>query len=161
MTIEPQQMTAGTVYNYTAYYDGNGNVTSCSDSIDNNSGSIMGSWSFHYDAFNRLQSGQATAGAWAGQSLCWSYDPWGNRTAQDLQTAACPAASSGQAPAPTASYNVNNQVTWVQNVAPAGYGYDAAGNLVNDVMNQYLYDGGGHLHPTGEDLSAGALGSAR
>jgi hypothetical protein len=123
----------------------NGNVISYSDSIDNNSGSIMGSWSFNYDALNRLQSGQATAGAWAGQNLCWAYDSFGNRTAQSTQTAACPSPSQESSLQPTASYNANNWVTWVQNTAPAGFGYDYAGDVTYDGANYNSYDAEGRV----------------
>ncbi|MGD0893255.1 MAG: hypothetical protein ABR923_17155, partial [Terracidiphilus sp.] len=41
---------------------------------------------------------------------------------------------------PTANYNANNQVTWAQYVAPAGFTYDAAGNVRSDGVNEYSYD---------------------
>ena len=98
----------------------------------------MGSWTLTYDAFNRLQAGQVTAGAWAGQNLCWAYDSFGNRAAQSaMQTAACPAAMSGSSLTPTASYNGNDQVTWVQNVAPSGYTYDSAGDVIYNSKTYY------------------------
>jgi hypothetical protein len=65
---------------------------------DNGSGGhsngIMGTWSFTYDTLNRLTTAQNTAASsatpqYAGQNLCWSYDSFGNRTAQQIQSAAC------------------------------------------------------------------------
>ena len=43
------------------------------------------------------------------------------------------------------SYNAGNQVTWVQAAAPAGFTYDAAGNVLQDNVNNYLYDAEGRL----------------
>jgi RHS repeat-associated protein len=127
-----------TVYQYSAGYDAVGNVTSYNDSA-------MGAWSFGYDTLNRLTSGAPGAGSTLtnGMNLCWSYDAFGNRTAQDLLTSACPTQETSLTP--TASYNANNQVTFVANVAPAGYAYDAAGDVANDNVNQYLYDGNGRI----------------
>ena len=148
LTVEGQQLTSATVYAYSANYDGDGNVQSYSDTIDGNTGSIMGSWSFTYDSFNRLQSGHATAGNWTGQNLCWAYDSYGNRTMQSLQTAACSSPSGS-----TWVYaGGNNRVTGV--IAPGGTGpspspltYDAAGNVTVDLIagNQYAYDGEGRI----------------
>ncbi len=60
--------------------------------------------------------------------LCiWTNDSFGNRTAQVLQTASCPTPTSGTPLTPTVNYNSNNQVTFVANVAPAGYAYDHGG----------------------------------
>jgi len=145
LTIEPQTLTSpsGGVYNYTASYDGNGNVTQYTDTV-------MGSWNFSYDALNRLQSGTAVSGGsgsqdFVGQNLCWAYDSYGNRTAQSTQTAACPSPSQESTLQPTASYNTSNRITWVQNTAPAGFSYDAAGNATYDGMNYYAYDGEGRV----------------
>jgi YD repeat-containing protein len=45
----------------------NGDVLSMTDSV-------MGTWSYTYDDFNRLTSGNATAGVDSGLSLGWTYD---------------------------------------------------------------------------------------
>jgi RHS repeat-associated protein len=77
-----------------------------------------------------------------GQSLCWSYDSFGNGTAQSSQSGACPILPS--LPPATAIYNANNQVTWTSvHGAALGLGYDAAGNVINDNLNSYLYDADG------------------
>lgn len=126
------------VYGYNNTYDHAGNLISSNDPY------VMGSWRFAPDTLNRLVSGSATTLTYAGQSLCWGYDQFGNRTAQDLQTTACP--SLGTSPTPTASFNSNNQVTWTTvNTAVNGFTYDAAGNVLNDNVNQYLYDGDGRI----------------
>jgi len=122
------------VYGYTANYDGVSNVIGYADSV-------MGTWSFSngYDTLNRLIAGAATSGPYAGQNLCWSYDSFGNRTAQSNQTTACPSSPS-TLPA-TASYSGNNHVTWTSvNAAGSNIAYDAAGNITNDGVNTYLYD---------------------
>jgi len=135
ITIEPQQMTAGTVYSYTATYDGLGNVTQYQDTV-------MGTWNFSYDALNRLQSGSAVSGGsgsqdFTGQKLCWAYDSFGNRTAQSMQTAACPSQESSLTP--TANYNANNQITG----GLVTYDPSGVGNITYDsnTGNTYLYDG--------------------
>ena len=58
------------------------------------------------------------------QGATWSYDPWGNRTAQTPTKGSCGMWSS--------SYTGNNQIS--------GYSYDAAGNLLNDGSHSYTYD---------------------
>jgi hypothetical protein len=104
----------------------------------------MGAWSFNYDTLNRLQAGVATSGAFGGQNLCWSYDQFGNRIAESLQTTSCPAQESSVTH--TADYNSHNQVTWTTvNSAVNGFSYDASGNVTNDNVNQYLYDAEGRV----------------
>ena len=118
-----------TVYSYAAGYDGAGNVTSYNDLV-------TGSWTFGYDGLNRLSSGTPGAGApggYAGMHLCFNYDAFGNRTQADLQPAAC---NPGSDPT-NASYNAANQVN--------GLSHDAAGNVLNDGRNQYLYDPEGRI----------------
>jgi RHS repeat-associated protein len=129
-----------TVYSYTVPsggYSANGNLLSYTDSV-------MGPWSYSYDSLNRVVSGSPASGNTAngGLSLCWSYDAFGNRTAQAAQSGACPA---GGPAFPTAAYNTNNQVTFVQNTAPMGYLYDASGDVTSDNTNTYLYDAEGRI----------------
>jgi RHS repeat-associated protein len=103
----------------------------------------MGTWTYSYDNLNRLVTGVPAAGnsSNGGQSLCWSLDPFGNRTAQDSP---CPTLPT--LPTATASYNGNNQVTWTSvNAAGNNFTYDAAGNVVNDNVNTYVYDGEGRI----------------
>jgi RHS repeat-associated protein len=106
----------------------------------------MGTWSYTYDDFNRLTSGNATAGVDNTLSLSWTYDRgpqrqvfvagvedrYGNRWAQN-------ASGSGNISAvqPQLSFGNANQVT--------GWSYDADGNLLNDQRNSYAYDAEGRI----------------
>ena len=133
-----------------AGYDANGNILSYTDSV-------TGAWSnLAYDGVNRLITGTQTAIADAplsvSQSFCWSYDSFGNRTAQLVQSAAC------SSPAPTVTYNTSNQVTWVQTTAPAGFTYDAAGNVFQDNLNNYLSDAEGRICAVQNRVSLSATG---
>jgi RHS repeat-associated protein len=93
---------------------------------------------------NRLVTGTPSSGNYLGSHGCWSYDAFGNRTAESLQNGACPA--STQSLTPTANYNGDNQVTFTTvNSASSGLVYDAAGNVLNDNVNQYLYDAEGRV----------------
>jgi RHS repeat-associated protein len=140
LTIELRPLTASGVYNYTANYDGDGNVSQYTDTV-------MGNWNFAYDAFNRAQSGTPFAGGsvsqdFVGENLCWAYDSYGNRTAQSVQTTACPSASQESTLTPTESYNSSN------NRINSGYvGYDPAGDITTDATsgNSYAYDAEGRV----------------
>jgi hypothetical protein len=90
--------------------------------------SVMGTWTYSYDDFNRLTSGTAAAGADDGLVLVWSYDRYGNRWTQT-------ASGSGNATAvqPSLTFSGNNNRI-------DGFTYDAAGNLLNDGRNSYTYD---------------------
>jgi len=121
----------------TGGFDGAGNIKTVTDSV-------TGSWNYTYDTLNRLLTATPTSGPYAGQHGCWAYDAFGNRTAENWQSAAC-ATPETNVPA-TASYNTNNLVTWTSvNAAVNGFQYDAAGNVLNDNANAYLYDAEGRL----------------
>ena len=79
---------------------------------------------YGYDALNRLASMSDSDTVASCQGATWSYDPWGNRTAQTPTKGSCGMWSS--------SYTGNNQIS--------GYSYDAAGNLLNDGSHSYTYD---------------------
>ena len=137
LTIQPQQLNPTTVYTYAATYDGDGNVQQYQDTV-------MGNWIFTYDAFNRIESATASSSGtgsndFTGQSLCWAYDSYGNRTAQEMQSSACPSQESGVTA--TQAYNGNNQLS------SGLYGYDASGNVTTDATtgNTYLYDAEGRV----------------
>jgi RHS repeat-associated protein len=137
LTVEPQQMTAETVYSYSATYDDVGNVTQYQDTV-------MGEWNFTFDTLNRLESGSAVSGGsgsqdFTGENLCWAYDSFGNRTAEVMQPSACPSSESSVTPAIT--YTSSNQL-------PSSiYQYDAAGDVTADFTtgNSYLYDAEGRV----------------
>ena len=73
-------LTGGTnapLYNWAiSSYAPNGDVLAMTDSV-------MGTWTYTYDDFNRLTSGTATAGVDDGLALGWTYDRYGNRWAQN------------------------------------------------------------------------------
>ncbi len=123
-----------TIYNFSiTSYAPNGNLQNYTDSV-------TGTWRLSYDSLNRLIAGTPAT----GNNLCWSYDSFGNRTAQTSQSSACPTLPS--VPTATASYNTNNQVAWTTvNGASSGFSYDAAGNVLSDNVNAYIYDGEGRI----------------
>jgi RHS repeat-associated protein len=135
-----------TAYSYSLGYDNVGNTNSVTDSI-------VGGWTYGYDTLNRLiTTGQASGGPYANQYGCWTYDPFGNRTAEVFQTSPC-----SSTPA-TATYNSNNQVTWTSvNSATSGFTYDAAGNVTDDGSHTYLYDGAGRICAVQGDLNRGQM----
>jgi RHS repeat-associated protein len=100
-------------------YAANGNVATYTDSIN-------GQWTLGYDSLNRLISA-----ATGGQNICWTYDSFGNRTAQTL-------------PSTTPCGSSVSTVQYPNNQDP-NLGYDASGNVWNDGTNQYLYDAEGRI----------------
>ncbi len=78
--------------------------------------------SYTYDDFWRLAMAQTAGSHWG---LAWTYDRYGNRTAQ--------AVTKGTAPAQTLAVSAaTNRVT--------GWTYDAAGNTTSDGLHTYAYD---------------------
>jgi RHS repeat-associated protein len=73
---------------------------------------------------NRLYSMSAPGSTCSG--LSWSYDQWGNRTAQTVTGGTC---GSSQL-----TFNSYNHVT------NSGFQYDAAGNMTHDASHSYTYD---------------------
>ena len=128
----------GPIYNYSVPasngYDGIGNLISITDSV-------MGTWSFNYDNLNRLSAGTQTPTTGAAQSFCWTYDQFGNRTAQttsnqpfaNLPGATTCQLATGSAPLTNnwASYYTNNQISGT-NLAPNGNLYDPSGDIIGD-----------------------------
>ena len=106
----------------------------------------MGAWGFSYDTLNRLSTASAAANApapYAGNYGCWTYDAFGNRTMEAMSTTACTSN-----PAPTSWANLspaNNNRLAGTNQAPGGVSYDASGDVLNDGVNQYLYDAEGRI----------------
>jgi RHS repeat-associated protein len=106
--------------------------------------SVMGTWSDSYDTLNRLLT--ATAGAnvpqpYAGNFGCWIYDAFGNRTSESMSTTAC---ASNPPLTSWAAYYPNNRIQSTSQ-APGGVSHDRAGDVTNDGLNQYLYDGEGRI----------------
>jgi RHS repeat-associated protein len=132
------------VYSYTVPaggYDGDGNLLNYTDWV-------MGTWTFSYDSLNRLVGGSDNQSGNSNGYYCWGYDPFGNRTVQTGSTQlfqvgspTCQAPSNASTTITWANYNTNNQFTNTSR----GVGYDSAGNVTNDGVNQYLYDGEGRV----------------
>ena len=127
----------GTIYSYLVPgggYAPNGNILAHSDSV-------MGDWAFSYDSQDRFATAAQFASTpasqqFAGVSGSWSYDSYGNRTAQSF---------SNSVYSNWANYNpANNRIATAKS-AVAGYVYDASGNTLNDGNNKYWYDAEGQL----------------
>jgi YD repeat-containing protein len=89
---------------------------------------VNGHYIYGYDEFNRLTSANINSGQ---SAYSFTYDRWGNRTAQTLT-----AGTSGWHW--TGSFNnLTNQAV--------GYSYDIAGNLLNDGSHSYTYDAEGNV----------------
>ena len=131
-------------------YAGNGNLLYYTDSV-------MGTWTFNYDALNRLVGASDNPpGNQSTNYYCWSYDAFGNRYTQMESDAAFQANSTTWpycAPVSTASiltnawaqYNTNNQMTSTSQNVKQSAGYDTAGDVTNDGVNTYLYDAEGRI----------------
>lgn len=116
-------------------YTANGNIAAINDSVN-------GNWTYKYDPLNRLQTANASTGTYANQYGCWSYDSFGNRTAESFGGTSCPSLETSVAA--TASYNGNNQFSGTAGNS-AKFQYDNAGDVATDPLNTYLYDGEGRL----------------
>ena len=166
--------TQGTqLYSATMGYDATGNVSTLQDAV-------MGNWTYTYDNMNRI----STAVNGASNALTWCYDDFGNRTDQvqldgssvhvigspgsalpPLTPASCPRQPNGNVTLPPGEraelirqwshYNARNQIRSSTN-APGGYIYDAAGDVLSDGVNNYLYDGEGRICAE-QSLTTGAM----
>jgi len=148
------------VYSYTVGYDLAGNVTGFTDSVNGTWSSIV------YDTLNRIQTAASVPAP--GQPAnpypytCWSYDNFGNRTQQMSASVAFPGGQGGPNACSTtgslganewAQYNGtvngtgNNQMSATNQNPNQGQpgGYDAAGDVTYDGVNEYLYDGEGRI----------------
>ena len=120
-------------------YAANGNLVASSDSV-------MGDWVYGYDTLNRLTGAvnalSTTAAAqYANATGCWSYDGFGNRGQEAFSTVSSTPCASG------ANDNLGTPVSRAYTALnrDTGFSYDAAGNVLNDGLNTYLYDGEGRL----------------
>jgi RHS repeat-associated protein len=139
--------TYGAIYSYqvpAGGYAPNGNILQHSDSV-------MGTWSFGYDAVDRLTSSHQTASTststqYGNMYGCWSYDTRGNRTSEAISTTNC---TSSPTPQNVTAYSANNQIsssTLSPNTLASGsFIYDASGNTLYDGNNEYWYDAEGQL----------------
>jgi RHS repeat-associated protein len=135
------------VYSYSDGYDHAGNMLASNDLV-------MGNWTFTPDTLNRLASATNLPPSSTSTSYyCWSYDGFGNRTLQGVSSAAFATGPPACTPQTGASYAGvwahvstanNNQLSNTQK-AMGGVAYDGAGNILNDGVNQYLYDAKGRI----------------
>jgi RHS repeat-associated protein len=135
------------VYSYGDGYDHVGNMLASTDSV-------MGNWTFTPDTLNRLSGATNLPVSSSSTSYyCWSYDGFGNRTLQGVSSAGFATGAPACTPQTSASYegvwahvstSNNNQFSNTQQ-AVGGVVYDGAGNILNDGVNQYLYDGEGRI----------------
>jgi len=126
---------------------------------------VMGNWTFTPDTLNRLASATNVPVLSTSTSYyCWSYDGFGNRTLQGISSAAFAAGPPACTPQTGQSYagvwahvstGNNNQFSNTQQ-AMGGVVYDGAGNILNDGVNQYLYDGDGRICAVSAEGVAGA-----
>jgi RHS repeat-associated protein len=109
----------------------NGQIECIHDNVDNGR-----SASYTYDPLQRLSTAVTTGSTGYPQwGLSWTYDRYGNRTAQTV--------TAGQAPGPlTPTDPATNHIN------DSGYTYDANGNLTVEPLapsNNYTYDGENRL----------------
>jgi RHS repeat-associated protein len=95
-----------------------------------------------YDSLNRITGAEAGLGPYQGLQMSWSYDSFGNRLTQTGNGGMNIWTQSGN----DANGNPHNQVTGT-NARGVSWtpDYDAAGNMLDDGANQYLYDADGHV----------------
>jgi YD repeat-containing protein len=131
----------GTIYSYqvpSGGYAPNGNILQHKDSV-------MGTWSFTYDAVDRLSSatpGGSNPTEYQGKYGCWTYDSFGNRTLEAFSTVTC--TGSNPTPQAKAVYNqANNRIQSISGTTSATFIYDASGNTLYDGINRYWYDAEG------------------
>jgi RHS repeat-associated protein len=127
---------------------------------------VMGNWTFTPDTLNRLASAtNLPVSSTSTSYYCWSYDGFGNRTLQGISSAAFATGPPACTPQTSASYEGvwadvstgnNNQFSKTQQ-AVGGVVYDGAGNILNDGVNQYLYDGEGRICAVAAEGVSGAL----
>jgi RHS repeat-associated protein len=128
-------------------YDGVGNVTNYTDSVN-------GSWAFSYDTLNRLAGASGVQANNAYPNLCWQHDAFGNRLAQTSSASnfdssagganACPVTAGPNVWATFNTTNTNRIDASSQNSNQRG-DIDSAGDITNDGVNSYLYDGEGRI----------------
>jgi RHS repeat-associated protein len=108
-------------YGFNAGTSDNGNVVSW-----NATGQQAFNRTYTYDTLNRLAAMSDSNTGQQCRGLSWSYDAWGNRTAQTTTAGSC-------YQQPTTTFSTKNQL-------PAPYQYDAAGNVTYDGSHTYTYD---------------------
>jgi RHS repeat-associated protein len=120
-------------------YDANGNLLKATDFV-------MGMWTYTYDNLNRLSSATAPTpqptgvnASYGGIQTAWGYDNFGNRLSESSSVV------PGTSPAPQASMPAATSATYTTSNQMNSVAYDAAGDVTNDGLNQYLYDAEGRV----------------
>ena len=143
-------------------YDAVGNVVGYSETNMTTNGATSDGWGFAYDTLNRLATASTSQAGNPDPNYCWSYDSFGNRLNQTSSSLAFASGSGGAAACTLQSgaglgqnnwalYNGtvngtnNNQMSATSQNPNQGQYYDASGDVSNDGVNQYLYDGEGRL----------------
>jgi RHS repeat-associated protein len=126
-------------YGYTQNQRNNGQVTNISDSVD-----VGRTVSYTYDPLARLSLATTVgSSAFPQWQLQWSYDRYGNRTAQSTTTTGCVSPMT----CPTNSLSFANP-GGAQTNQPDGFSFDANGNMTYDGLNSLAYDAANHLITT-------------
>ena len=111
-TSSTDSSTLGLTYNY-GTTNNNGNL----QTLTYAGGGLSYTQTFGYDELNRLTTSVEGGSSWSQTN---SYDRYGNRSVIGVGL----------------SFNANNN-----RITNSGYGYDAAGNLTNDGVHSYGFDG--------------------
>ena len=116
----------GSTYSYSQSGNNDGEIASITDNVDSGR-----SAAYSYDALGRLTaastSGSTNYPAWG---LSWTYDRYGNRTAQ----------STTLGGAPSTSPVVNSATNRISSMGGATFSYDSNGNIIQDDQYKYAYD---------------------
>jgi YD repeat-containing protein len=119
----------GLAYGYTQSGGNDAEITSITDSSPSASGR---SASYTYNADGALTAASTTgSGGYPAWGLSWTYDRYGNRTAQVVT------AGSAYSSSPIVSTSTNH----ITSVGGHSYTYDASGNLTQDDLFKYKLDG--------------------
>jgi RHS repeat-associated protein len=117
-----------TTYGYTQNAGNNGQITSITDGFDSGR-----SIAYTYDALNRLSTAVTTGSTnYPKWGLSFTYDRYGNRTAQTV--------TAGTAPSNSVVVSATTN-----HITTSGYAYDLNGNMTNDAVNTITYDGENRL----------------
>jgi RHS repeat-associated protein len=125
-------------YAYGSSGANNGQISGIADGMDNGRTA-----SYTYDGLGRLSTaGTVGSTGYPAWGLSWTYDRYGNRTAQTV--------TAGSAPSDSLTVSTTtNQVTGT------GYSYDADGNMTADGLNTMTYDAASRLISSSNGTSSG------
>jgi RHS repeat-associated protein len=114
-------------YSYGSAGSNNGQISGITDNVDN--GRTV---SYVYDALARITNATTVGSTnYPKWGLSWTYDRYGNRTAQSISSGC-----SGLT-CPTNSVTVS---ATTNRISGSPYAYDANGNMTNDGLNALTYD---------------------